>query len=85
MYNTVTYYYNFYHIYKKGDWGEGEMNHLTGVSIKITRQQIEKKREEMIELAATYGINSKVTIQCSQELDLLLNRLDIKLYNKKSA
>lgn len=61
------------------------MNSLTNGILLILRQQIEKKRKEMIDLAAIYGINSSVTIQCSQELDILLNLLDRKLYKKQSA
>jgi stage 0 sporulation regulatory protein len=34
---------------------------------------IEKKRKQLIELALTYGFSAKETIQCSQELDELLN------------
>ncbi|MED5051820.1 aspartyl-phosphate phosphatase Spo0E family protein [Anoxybacillus rupiensis] len=34
---------------------------------------IEEKRQQMIELALTYGLTAKETIQCSQELDELLN------------
>lgn len=35
---------------------------------------IEEKRQQMIELALTYGFTAKETIQCSQELDELINR-----------
>jgi len=34
---------------------------------------IESKRNEMIFLAKTFGITAQETIQCSQELDQLLN------------
>ncbi|WP_269528346.1 aspartyl-phosphate phosphatase Spo0E family protein [Anoxybacteroides tepidamans] len=34
---------------------------------------IEEKRQQMIELALTYGFTAKETVQCSQELDELLN------------
>jgi stage 0 sporulation regulatory protein len=34
---------------------------------------IEKKRQQMIELALTYGFTAKETLQCSQELDELIN------------
>ncbi|WP_017756288.1 aspartyl-phosphate phosphatase Spo0E family protein [Calidifontibacillus oryziterrae] len=61
------------------------MNHFMGVSILMTHQQIERKRKEMLELAAIYGINNQLTIQCSQELDQLLNKLDQRVYNRKSA
>ncbi|MGE6378961.1 Spo0E family sporulation regulatory protein-aspartic acid phosphatase [Peribacillus muralis] len=42
---------------------------------KITPERIEEKRQEMIELAENFGINSLLTIQASQELDTLLNAL----------
>ncbi|WMV76930.1 MULTISPECIES: aspartyl-phosphate phosphatase Spo0E family protein [Geobacillus] len=35
---------------------------------------IEEKRQQMIELALTYGFTAKETIQCSQELDRLINQ-----------
>lgn len=35
---------------------------------------IEEKRQQMIELALTYGFTAKETIECSQELDELINR-----------
>lgn len=35
---------------------------------------IEKKRRQLIELAQMYGFSAKETIQCSQELDELLNK-----------
>lgn len=51
----------------------------------LLQQQIETKRKQMFNYAATYGINSKLTLQCSQELDILLNRLNYKLYHKQTA
>jgi hypothetical protein len=36
---------------------------------------IENKRSEMMELADQYGITSEHTIQCSEELNILLNLL----------
>ncbi|MFC0416815.1 Spo0E family sporulation regulatory protein-aspartic acid phosphatase [Cytobacillus solani] len=39
----------------------------------LLRKAIEEKREQMIASAKIWGINSKITIQYSQELDLLLN------------
>ncbi|MED4300516.1 aspartyl-phosphate phosphatase Spo0E family protein [Geobacillus stearothermophilus] len=36
--------------------------------------QIEEKRQQMIELALTYGFTAKETIECSQELDQLINQ-----------
>ena len=35
---------------------------------------IEEKRQQMIELALTYGFTAKETIECSQELYKLINR-----------
>lgn len=34
---------------------------------------IEEKRQQMIELALTYGLTAKETIECSQQLDQLIN------------
>lgn len=39
----------------------------------LLQKAIEEKREQMIASAKIWGINSKITIQYSQELDLLLN------------
>ncbi|HHY71762.1 MAG TPA: aspartyl-phosphate phosphatase Spo0E family protein [Bacillus bacterium] len=61
------------------------MNDKTGKIILLLRQRIETKRKQMFDYASTYGINSSITIQCSQELDILLNRLNRKLYYKKPA
>ncbi|CAM4131949.1 aspartyl-phosphate phosphatase Spo0E family protein [Bacillus cereus] len=36
-------------------------------------QAIEKKREKMIYFAERYGMTSQKTVNCSQELDRLLN------------
>ena len=38
---------------------------------------IEKKRVQMMSLAAITGFNSKKTIKCSQELDELLNLIQL--------
>lgn len=65
-------------------WGEEEMTNVTG-NVMLLQQQIEIKRKQMFDYAATYGINSTLTLQCSQELDILLNRLDYKLYHKQTA
>jgi len=35
--------------------------------------QIQKKREEMIDLGKCYGLTDKKTVACSQQLDDLLN------------
>lgn len=68
------------------DSGEkNEMQNGTRNVNKILRQQIEIKRKQLFEYAANYGINSQLTIKCSQELDLLLNRLDQNLYHIQSA
>ncbi|MGM7683849.1 aspartyl-phosphate phosphatase Spo0E family protein [Cytobacillus sp. Hm23] len=34
---------------------------------------IEEKRQQMIDLAATFGYTADETVKCSQELDDLLN------------
>ncbi|WP_459500705.1 aspartyl-phosphate phosphatase Spo0E family protein [Bacillus sp. C1] len=36
-------------------------------------QAIEKKREKMMYFAERYGVTSQKTVNCSQELDKLLN------------
>ncbi|KWW11198.1 hypothetical protein AS888_02940 [Peribacillus simplex] len=55
------------------------MEYMGGVykllSKKVTPERIEEKRQEMMELANIFGINSLLTIQASQELDILLNAL----------
>ncbi|AYY25847.1 Spo0E family sporulation regulatory protein-aspartic acid phosphatase [Bacillus paranthracis] len=38
-------------------------------------QAIEKKREKMIYFAERYGMTSQKTVDCSQELDRLLNAI----------
>lgn len=40
--------------------------------------KIEDKRMEMLEFAKAHGLTSKITIQCSQELDKLLNKVQQK-------
>ncbi|HZH60204.1 MAG TPA: aspartyl-phosphate phosphatase Spo0E family protein [Metabacillus sp.] len=44
--------------------------------------EIEFKRQGLIKTALQYGINSNITIQCSQELDLILLQ-EIKELNKQ--
>lgn len=61
------------------------MSNVTGRIILLLRQQIEIKRKQMFDYAATYGINNQMTIQCSQELDILLNHLNQNLYQKQPA
>ena len=39
------------------------------------KQKIEKKREKMIYFAERYGMTSQKTVDCSQELDRLLNAI----------
>ncbi|MGG4264957.1 Spo0E family sporulation regulatory protein-aspartic acid phosphatase [Peribacillus simplex] len=45
---------------------------------KVTLEKVEEKRQEMIKLAAIYGLTSLLTVQASQELDMLLNALTNK-------
>ncbi|WP_369690663.1 Spo0E family sporulation regulatory protein-aspartic acid phosphatase [Neobacillus fumarioli] len=45
---------------------------------------IEKKRVELIQVAARYGLTSSAAIRYSQELDKLLNEYN-KINNKKLA
>lgn len=40
---------------------------------EVLMKKIQQKREEMIKLASLMGLAAKETIQCSQELDQLLN------------
>ena len=44
--------------------------------------EIELKRQKLIKTALHYGINSAKTIQCSEELDLLLLK-EIKELNRQ--
>jgi Spo0E like sporulation regulatory protein len=44
---------------------------------------IEKKRNELIEMVAKSGLNAAITIQISQELDLLLNQYNEYVYKKQ--
>ncbi len=39
-------------------------------------KEIESKRQEMLKLSMTFGFSSPQTIQCSQELDQLLNEYE---------
>ncbi|MBP3950670.1 aspartyl-phosphate phosphatase Spo0E family protein [Bacillus sp. YZJH907-2] len=41
--------------------------------------KIEEKRSEMLSSAKKYGFTSEITVQCSQELDKLLNAVQMKL------
>jgi hypothetical protein len=45
---------------------------------------IEKKREELIQIASQNGLNSSIAITYSQELDELLNEYN-RVYIKKLA
>ncbi|KPB06302.1 aspartyl-phosphate phosphatase Spo0E family protein [Bacillus sp. CHD6a] len=40
---------------------------------------IEKKRSELIDIVAKYGMSSSKTLKLSQELDTLLNKYDTLL------
>lgn len=44
--------------------------------------EIEKLRNEMIRIASEEGLTAERTMQLSQQLDLLLNRLDRMKKNK---
>ncbi|MCK0472040.1 aspartyl-phosphate phosphatase Spo0E family protein [Halalkalibacter sp. APA_J-10(15)] len=44
--------------------------------------KIEDKRMEMLKFAKSHGLTSKITIQCSQELDKLLNKVQKKPHIK---
>lgn len=45
--------------------------------------QIDKKKKKMVEIASNTGISSAQTLQCSQELDILLN-LHMKHFSQKA-
>ncbi|WP_082393684.1 aspartyl-phosphate phosphatase Spo0E family protein [Bacillus sp. JCM 19034] len=40
--------------------------------------KIEDKRMEMLKFAKNHGMTSKITVKCSQELDMLLNMVQKK-------
>jgi hypothetical protein len=48
----------------------------------VIERVIEAKRFEMIHIAERFGFSSTKTIQCSQELDKLLNILNRQLGNR---
>jgi hypothetical protein len=39
---------------------------------------IENRRRKMFELASKYGYSSEQTVECSQKLDILLNKLMVE-------
>ncbi len=41
----------------------------------MLEKTVETKREELVKLAFLYGFTNSKTVQCSQELDNLLNKL----------
>ena len=45
------------------------------LSRQMILEIIEEKRNEMIKLAADFGLSSWITVQASQELDMLLNAI----------
>ncbi len=57
----------------------------TGMELKgMLCIKIELKRRQMFNLAKKYGFTSDQTVQCSQELDQLLNQLQIEQHQVKS-
>mgnify|MGYP001394646381 CR=1 FL=1 len=44
----------------------------------MLKQEIEKKRQQLIEIANKFGLTSTKTLQCSKELDKLLDRYQIR-------
>lgn len=40
------------------------------------REEIEKKREELFQVTKSVGLTSRLALQYSEELDLLLNQYD---------
>ena len=49
----------------------------------ILNGQIERKRNQLLDFAAKYGFTSKKTVQCSQELDDLLNAVQTRAFKSK--
>ncbi|MFX3622461.1 MAG: aspartyl-phosphate phosphatase Spo0E family protein [Ectobacillus sp.] len=47
-------------------------------------KMIEKKREQMKYFAQRYGMTAKKTVDCSQELDKLLNIVLFLQHNQKN-
>ncbi|MBM7604138.1 hypothetical protein JOC75_002111 [Metabacillus crassostreae] len=45
--------------------------------------EIEQKRKTLLRMAKRYGLNSKETVRCSQELDVLLLKQIKKINAKK--
>jgi hypothetical protein len=52
------------------------------VSNKEMLKRIEKKRTELIQVVLKNGLNSKVAIQLSKELDNLINQYQQLIYHK---
>ncbi|MFC5711714.1 Spo0E family sporulation regulatory protein-aspartic acid phosphatase [Thalassorhabdus alkalitolerans] len=52
----------------------------------VLNRQIKSKKKEMYHKAKQFGINDPKTIQCSQELDLLLNQYqELKIPSKEPS
>jgi hypothetical protein len=64
------------------------LKHITERIFTLSKEQlitlIEKKREELIEIASKNGLSSTIAIHYSQELDELLNEYN-RVYIKKIA
>ncbi len=62
------------------------LKHITERIFTLSKEQlitlIEKKREELIEIASKNGLSSTIAIHYSQELDELLNEYN-RVYIKK--
>jgi stage 0 sporulation regulatory protein len=58
-------------IYKEREFLQNKKGLMVNAMVLVL---IEEKRQQMIELAMTLGFTAKETIQCSQELDELINR-----------
>jgi stage 0 sporulation regulatory protein len=58
-------------IYKEREFLQNKKGLMVNAMVLVL---IEEKRQQMIELALTHGFTAKETIQCSQELDELINR-----------
>ncbi|MCA1029421.1 aspartyl-phosphate phosphatase Spo0E family protein [Bacillus timonensis] len=51
--------------------------------LDLLLQQIDEKREEMIQIGMKTGYTSDKTVSCSQELDQLLNQYQRELYKRE--
>jgi stage 0 sporulation regulatory protein len=58
-------------IYKEREFLQNKKGLMVSTMVRVL---IEEKRQQMVELALTHGFTAEETIQCSQELDELINQ-----------